>query len=138
MCAAASLIVRSKNRQLGCADKKVVLVYESPSFNINCTIELLSPSVRYTPGRYIAMKITWLIDIVSQSKNGGLVTECSQCGKRYTGQDGDKNRKRHMRSCRFTENRLVYQCPDLDCGETFNRSDNLHAHIRIRHPGERP
>ena len=137
MCAAASLSVRSKIHQLSLADKKVVLVYESPSFNVNSTIELLSPSVRNAPGRYTAMKITWLIDVISQSKNGGLVTECSQCGERFTGQDRDKNRKRHMKtSCRFTESQLDYQC--LGCGETFNRSDNLHAHIRTRHPGERP
>jgi hypothetical protein len=121
------------------ANEKVVLIYLSPADIFSETTNALPPLVRNHVAQNKIKKLTWLIDVINQSGNGVLVTvtECSQCGRPFTGQDGPKNRKRHLkRNCELTKSRSDYRhvrCPYLDCGQIFTRSDNLHPHIQRKH-----
>src|SRR2546423_1320722 len=105
-------------------DEKLVLVSQSPSLGPLSPINLLSPSVRNTPGKYTAEKIIWLIDFVRQSEIGGSVVECSRCGQRLLGQSQVQKRNQHLtRHCRVTQGRpgcpQLISCPGRECGTNF-------------------
>ena len=133
------LMVSSSHPSKLATNEKVVLVYLSPGDIFSETTEALPPPIRNCVTQIRIKKLTWLIDVINQSRNGVsvTVTECSQCGQRFTGRDGLKNRERHLKSsCKFTTSRADYQhvsCPYPNCRQTFTRSDNLHPHIERKH-----
>jgi hypothetical protein len=138
-CVAVWLMVSSSHPSKPAANEKVVLIYLSPGDIFSETTEALPPPIRNCVAQNRIKKLTWLIDVINQSGNGVLVTaiECPQCGRPFTGQDGPKNRERHLkRNCEFTKSRSDYRhvcCPYPNCGQIFTRSDNLHPHIKRKH-----
>jgi len=114
---------------------KTVLVQKTKG-----ALDSLSPTGRRTPTDppvLLSKKIECLIELIHNSGDGGLVLICSQCCKaQFTGRCRARNLKKHVaHSCPVTQNRLDYQRAScLHCGQTFTRPDNLHPHVKRKHP----